>query len=357
MTILIPAYEPDQRLLSLVDKLKEAYWHRIVIVDDGSGPAYRHIFDAARDAGCTVLAHADNLGKGRALKTGFGYLKEIGETEGVICADSDGQHLPADIMRIADALASQRSGIVLGCRRFTGRVPLRSRFGNSATRLVYALTTGNRIQDTQTGLRGFPASMLDWLCELPGERFEYEMNMLLKAQEDGYPMREVTIETIYLENNKSSHFRPIADSAKVYAPILTFCSSSLMSALLDFGLLMLLQLLTGKLLFSVIGARTVSSMFNYAMNRRFVFDKNKKSALVASMPKYFALVVLIMVLNYGLLHLFHESWGIPLVFAKLLTEGALFLFSYWSQRKFVFSEPNEIVVKSCSVPLEHVKQV
>ncbi|TYP76360.1 bifunctional glycosyltransferase family 2/GtrA family protein [Paenibacillus methanolicus] len=357
MTILIPAYEPDQRLLTLVDHLKETCWHRIVLVDDGSGPVYAHIFDAARDAGCTVLTHNVNRGKGRALKTGFGYLKEIGETEGVICADSDGQHLPADIMRIADVLASQRSGIVLGCRHFTGKVPLRSRFGNSTTRLVYALTTGNRIQDTQTGLRGFPASMLDWLCELPGERFEYEMNMLLKAQEDGYPMREVTIDTVYLENNKSSHFRPIADSAKVYAPILKFCSSSLMSALLDFGLLMLLQLLTGKLLFSVIGARTASSIFNYSMNRRFVFDKNKKSAVFASMPKYFALVVLIMVLNYGLMHLFHESWGIPLAIAKLLTEGALFLFSYWSQRKFVFAAPKETAGKTCSGTIERVKHV
>lgn len=357
MTILIPAYEPDQRLLTLIANLKEACSHRIVVVDDGSGPAYRHLFDAAREAGCIVLTHEINKGKGRALKTGFGFLKDAGETEGVICADSDGQHLPADIMRIADVLAAQRNGIVLGCRHFTGKVPLRSRFGNSATRMVYALTTGRRIQDTQTGLRGFPASMLDWLWALPGERFEYEMNMLLKAQEDGYPLREVTIDTVYLENNKSSHFRPIADSAKVYAPILKFCSSSVMSALLDFGLLLLLQLLTGKLLFSVIGARTASSIFNYSMNRRFVFDKSKKAALLSSMPKYFALVVLIMVLNYGLLHLFHEQWGISLVIAKLLTEGALFLFSYWSQRKFVFSAPRETTGKSCPGTLERAKHV
>ncbi|MFB9325598.1 GtrA family protein [Paenibacillus aurantiacus] len=357
MMILIPAYEPDHRLIQLVANLKEACAPKIVIVDDGSGPAYRHIFDAAREAGCTVLTHEVNRGKGRALKTGFGYLKDVGEREGVICADSDGQHLPSDIMRIAAVLASERGGIVLGCRHFTGKVPLRSRFGNVATRLIYAMTTGNRIQDTQTGLRGFPASMLDWLCELPGERFEYEMNMLLKAQENGYPLREVTIDTVYLENNKSSHFRPIADSAKVYAPILKFCSSSVLSALLDFGLLLLLQLLTGKLLFAVIGARAVSSIFNYSMNRRFVFDKTKKAAVVSSIPKYFALVALIMVLNYGLMHLFHEQWSVPLVIAKLLTEGTLFLFSYWSQRKFVFAAPREATVKACSGTMDRVKHV
>ncbi|WP_058301085.1 bifunctional glycosyltransferase family 2/GtrA family protein [Gorillibacterium timonense] len=336
MTVLIPAYEPDDRLLSLIANLKATFRSKIVIVDDGSGEAYRPIFDLARQSGCVVLTHAVNLGKGRALKTGFRYLIDIGEREGVICADSDGQHLPADIKRIADALVDYRYEIVLGCRHFTGKVPFRSRFGNDATRWVYSLTTGRRIQDTQTGLRGFPATMLDWLCRIPGERFEYEMNMLLQAQREGYSLYEVPIDTIYLEDNKSSHFRPIADSAKVYAPILKFCSSSVLAALLDFVLVLLLQLLSGSLLLSVVGARACSSLFNYAMNRRFVFGDKQREAVSSSAPKYFALVLLILGFNYGLMFLFHERIGVPLVAAKLLTEGILFAFSYWSQRTFVF---------------------
>lgn len=339
MTVLIPAYEPDQRLLSLIANLKAVFNFKIVVVDDGSGEAYRDIFDSARAVGCTVLTHDTNLGKGRALKTGFSYLKENGEGEGVVCADSDGQHLPSDIKRIADAVAEHQNEIVLGCRHFTGEVPLRSRFGNDTTRWVYMLTTGHRIQDTQTGLRGFSATMLDWLCRIPGERFEYEMNMLLKAQKDGYLLHEVSIDTVYLENNKSSHFRPIADSAKIYAPILKFCSSSILSGVLDFVLVMLLQLLTGKLLFSVVGARLCSSIFNYSMNQRFVFgnkDNKEKQTVRSSAPKYFALVVLIMLLNYGLMYILHESLSVPLVVAKLLTEAILFAFSYWSQRTFIF---------------------
>ncbi|RAP75762.1 bifunctional glycosyltransferase family 2/GtrA family protein [Paenibacillus montanisoli] len=337
MNVLIPAYEPDHRLLSLIENLKKAESDmNIVIVDDGSGDAYRDIFNGAREAGCTVLTHPANLGKGRALKTGFLYLSESGLSEGVVCADSDGQHLPSDIIRIVEAVAEHPNEIVLGSRHFTGTVPLRSRFGNNVTRLVYTFTTGRRIQDTQTGLRGFSASMLDWLCQIPGERFEYEMNMLLAAQKDGYRMHEVPIDTVYLENNKSSHFRPIADSLQVYAPILKFCSTSVLSAALDWILLVLLQMMTDSLLISVFGARIGSSLFNYAMNRRYVFDRKQKSSILSSAPKYFALVVLILMFNYGFMYLFKESLGLPLLVAKLFTEGSLFAFSYWSQHQFVF---------------------
>ncbi|AZN42573.1 bifunctional glycosyltransferase family 2/GtrA family protein [Paenibacillus albus] len=337
MTVLIPAYEPDHRLLELIANLQrvDSKMH-IVVVDDGSGEGYRDLFNIAGAAGCTVLIHPTNQGKGLALKTGFRHLIEIGSTEGVVCADSDGQHLPSDIMRIIAAVDENPNELVLGCRYFTGKVPFRSRFGNSATRMVYTLTTGRRIQDTQTGLRGFSASMLNWLCQIPGERFEYEMNMLLAAQEEGIRMYEVPIDTIYLEQNKSSHFRPVADSVKVYAPIVKFCSSSLLSALLDFALLFLLQLATGSLLVSVAGARVGSSVVNYSMNRRFVFNKKQKPSVLSSAPKYFALVVLILMFNYGFMYLYNESFGLPLIVAKLLTEGTLFVFSFWTQRQFVF---------------------
>ncbi|MGG4049078.1 GtrA family protein [Paenibacillus favisporus] len=335
-TVLIPAYEPDERLLQLIADLKAACRCRIVVVDDGSGEAYGELFHSAHEAGCIVLTHDHNLGKGRALKTGFAFLKKAGETGGIVCADSDGQHLPADIVRIAAAVDEHPDHIVLGCRHFTGRVPLRSRLGNQATRLVYALTTGRSVTDTQTGLRGFSQAMLDWLCSIPGDRFEYEMNMLLQARGDGYPIHEVPIDTVYLEKNKSSHFRPVADSIRIYAPILKFCSSSVLSAGLDFLLLFVLQFVTGSLLAAVVGSRLCSAIFNYAMNRRYVFVKKDAPRLIESAPKYFALVALIMGLNYGLLVLFHEMVGIPLFIAKLLTEGSLFVFSYWCQRKFVF---------------------
>jgi len=336
MTILIPSYEPDEKLLKLIRGLIACGLTSIVIVDDGSGAAYAPIFYQASRYGCQILTHPINQGKGCALKTGFRYLIEQGVKEPVICADSDGQHLPRDIQAVARSVEQYPGQIILGSRRFTGKVPIRSRFGNAATRLVFRYTTGHSVQDTQTGLRGYSASMLQWLCQIPGERFEYEMNMLLEAGSAGYGIREILIHTVYIKGNKSSHFRPLIDSAKVYAPIVKFSASSLSAALIDLLLLFLLQWLTSHLFIAVAGARLCSSIANYAMNRRFVFTRGKQAAVYQSMPKYFALVLLIMLLNYGLMYLFHQAFGTPLIVAKLLTECSLFLFSFWCQRRFVY---------------------
>ncbi|MGZ7444019.1 glycosyltransferase [Paenibacillus sp. TH7-28] len=337
-TILIPAYEPDERLLNLIGQLKKMPDTRIVIVDDGSGEAYRPIFDTARAEGCKVLRHEANRGKGRALKTGFRYLLDTGERGPVVCADSDGQHLPADIGRVAAAVREQGCSLVLGSRRFTGKVPLRSRLGNAVTRFVFAFTTGTKIYDTQTGLRGYSADMLEWLCSVPGERFEYEMNLLLGAKRKGCTLEEVFIDTVYLDDNKSSHFRPLADSARIYLPILLFSASSILSAGLDFALLFLLQAFSKNLALSVAGARICSSTANFAMNRRFVFAHGRSAKLYASLPRYFSLVLIVLLLNMGLMHVYHDLASIPLIAAKLLTEGSLFLFSYWAQRKYVYSD-------------------
>ncbi|TNJ62479.1 glycosyltransferase family 2 protein [Paenibacillus hemerocallicola] len=164
--VLIPSYEPDARLPEFVGRLKSMCDLPIVIVDDGSGEACKPIFKAVADAGCRVLTHERNRGKGTALKTGFQYIKDTGEAGGVVCADSDGQHLPEDIMKIAEALDGRERHVVMGSRRFTGKVPLRSRLGNGLTRIVFAMTTGTRVQDTQTGLRGYPAPMLEVVIEL-----------------------------------------------------------------------------------------------------------------------------------------------------------------------------------------------
>jgi glycosyltransferase involved in cell wall biosynthesis len=336
MTVLIPAYEPDDRLLELIGRLKAYTNLPIVVVDDGSGESYKRIFQAVKEAGCTVLTHLTNQGKGRALKTGFQYIQESGQADGVVCADSDGQHLPEDIVRIAETLRERDNEIILGSRQFTGKVPLRSRFGNTMTRLVYSITTGMKIYDTQTGLRGYSAKMLSWLCRIPGERFEYEMNLLLEAKAAGYSMHEVPIQTVYVNENKSSHFRPIADSLRVYIPVLKFSLSSMASTVIDYLLLFLLQYMSSNLLLSVVGARVVSALVNYSTNRKYVFAGRQDVSMRQSLSQYAALAVLILWLNYGLLHVLYEVWGLPLLPAKVLTEASMFLFSYWSQKRFIF---------------------
>jgi glycosyltransferase involved in cell wall biosynthesis len=340
MTILIPAYEPNKRLLDLINELKEIYDYKIVIVDDGSGNDYKSIFKQAEEAGCTVLTHLFNMGKGRALKTGFSYIKESGENEGVVTADCDGQHLPKDIMRISQAVKSNESSIVLGTRRFAGKVPFRSRFGNSITRAIFSFASGAKVYDTQTGLRGFSTNMLDWLLEVPGQRFEYEMNMLLEAQPSGYGFKEINIDTVYLEQNKSSHFHPLKDSLRVYLPILKFSMSSLISAVLDFVLLGVIQAATSNLFLAVAGARVCSALFNYTMNRLYVFSRYKEVSVKESSARYALLAAIILLANYCIIYSYNQVIGIPIFWAKILTEITIFLFSFWAQRKFVFKNCN-----------------
>jgi glycosyltransferase involved in cell wall biosynthesis len=189
--ILIPAFEPGPRLVELVGSLLERDADiEVLLVDDGSGPEFDAVFAAASRAGAHAVHHPRNLGKGAALKTGIREVLERWPDEDVITADADGQHTAQDIVRVADELradaARGRSALILGCRDFRGTVPVRSRFGNAVSRGLFRIAAGWPASDTQTGLRGIPAALLPWLREVPGERFEYETEMLLRLRRSGY---------------------------------------------------------------------------------------------------------------------------------------------------------------------------
>ena len=209
MKIIIPAYQPDTRMLKLIDDIKANSDYGVVIVNDGSDIHCRPIFERAVEIGCTVLVHEVNLGKGAALKTAFAYLLDSKYSDYLICADCDGQHKWQDIKKIAEAIPSHPASIILGGRTFVGKVPFKSMLGNKITRAIFSFITGNKISDTQTGLRGFQSTMLPWLVTLPGNRYEYEMNQLLEAKKAGYRIQCIPIDTIYENNNEGSHFNPI----------------------------------------------------------------------------------------------------------------------------------------------------
>ncbi len=218
--VLIPAYKPDQKLIDTLQKLDEKQF-LLLVVDDGSGSDFDPIFiEAARYA--RVVRYAVNRGKGGALKQGIRCIRKcFPSVTYVITADADGQHKPDDICKISNYL-HENGGFVIGSRAFVGEVPLRSRFGNTVTRGVYRLVSGVKVQDTQTGLRGFERTLLDWLLTIPGNRYEYEMNVLMSAARDKIAIGEVPIETVYEGKNESSHFRPLHDSVKIYKEIFRF---------------------------------------------------------------------------------------------------------------------------------------
>jgi putative flippase GtrA len=337
--VLVPSYEADERLVRLVTDLRaSAPDVQVLVVDDGSGPAYRSVFDQARAAGCTVLTYRGNRGKGCALKTGFAFAERHHPGQGAVCADSDGQHSVADILRVAAAVAAQpsdRTATVLGWRSFAGPVPARSVIGNRVTARLFHLATGLRLRDTQTGLRGYPAALLPWLRSVRGERFEYELNLLLRAAAEEVPVEEVEIATIYLDANASSHFRPVADSVRVLAPLVRFSLSSLSAFAVDTAALLALHALTGSLGVAVVGARLLSAGVSFAVNRRLVFDGARRAPVGRAAVRYGVLAGVLLGASYLLLAAL-TGLGLGLLTAKVATEALLYLVSFQVQRRFVF---------------------
>ncbi|HEY0643861.1 MAG TPA: glycosyltransferase family 2 protein [Nocardioides sp.] len=337
-TLLVPAYRPGPALLRTLADLRAARpdWG-LVVVDDGSGPAYADVFARAADSGAVVVRLPANRGKGAALKAGFAHVAATRPGCPVVCADADGQHALDDIVAIGERLLGgpTRRRLVLGARTFDGRVPLRSRVGNTLTRWLFTAATRQRLEDTQTGLRGIPAGLLPWARTVPGERYEYELQVLLRAGRTGIALDPLPIATIYLDDNSSSHFRPVVDSLRVYLPLLAFLASSLAAFVIDTVALLALQALTSDLLVSVVGARLTSAGVNFVVNRRLVFDSERRVRTRTAVRRYAALATVLLALNFLLLSTL--TWlGIDLLPSKVLTELALVSTSFAGQRAFVF---------------------
>lgn len=347
VTVILPSLNPDQKLEQVVDGLLREGFTDIVIVNDGSDEAHMLPFShVAAHSEVTLLTHEVNRGKGRALKTAFAYvLENRPDTVGVITVDGDNQHTSHDIKACALRLLEDPDKVVLGCRDFDDpNVPARSRFGNKTTSMVFRLLCGIRVSDTQTGLRAIPRSALALMCRTPGERFEYETEMLFALKRNRIAFSEVKIDTVYIEDNSSSHFHPVRDSLRIYGIIFKFLFSSVVSFLIDYGLFTLvLFLLTGHIartpaLFAAFFlARAVSSACNYLLNRKAVFRSD--APVGRSLIKYYALCVCQAALSFGILWLLGALLGgSPYVdtVLKPVVDIVLFCVSFQIQQRWVF---------------------
>lgn len=344
--IVIPAYKPDERLTDIARELCSRY--SVFVVDDGSGREYDDVFQNTAEY-ATVLRYDINGGKGHALKFAFSKLEEVfPEARYVITADADGQHKVPDIERVAAAL-KETGGLVLGSRKFVGKVPARSMFGNTVTRAVFGFASGRRIHDTQTGLRGFcTEECLEAFKSLRGDRYEYEMTMLMWAAENNVGMTEVTIETVYEADNPTSHFKAISDSVKIYLIILRcssvfkYLASSVLAFLCNYAVALVLENFVFKdLVFGVEVATTVawviSSFLNFNVNRTFVF-KSKGKYLLSCAEYYGLAVTVFLIKNFVFLELLVRVLRIPLWIAMPISEVVMYVSNYFIQKKLIFKK-------------------
>ena len=360
VTIIVPSLDPDEKLGKVVDGLLAEGFNDIVLVNDGSHEDHLQPFiDAARHPEVTVLTHEVNKGKGRALKTAFAWcIDNRPDIDGVVTVDGDNQHRSEDVRRCAEAVLREPDKVWLGVRDFSlEHVPLRSRLGNTLTRGIMKLACGVSVTDTQTGLRAIAARYLPLMLRIQGERYEYETQMLLSLRSEKVGIGEVVIDTVYIDENQSSHFNALRDSWKIYKIIfrhmfrsagsfLKFSASSIGCFLLDNGLFTLLNaaVLQGmasgaRELAATGGARVVSSVANFFLNRKVVFkasNSGKKSAV-----RYFILAIvqcgLSALLVTGLSRVFKTS-KVMQTAVKMPVDMALFLGSYYIQKKWVFKD-------------------
>ena len=351
ITIVLPSLNPDEKLNQVVKGLLAEGFDDIVIVNDGSDDAHMAPFEeAAAHPEVTVLVHEVNKGKGRALKTAFAYVKEHRpDAAGVVTVDGDNQHLSKDIKACAEKM-TETGDVIFGCRDFgLPNVPWKSRFGNRCTSMVLGLFCGIRLSDTQTGLRAIPAKYLDMMCRVRGERFEYETEMILALKQAKIAFREVVIDTVYIEDNKSTHFHPIRDSFKIYRIIFAFVFSSAASCLIDYLIFTVLVFLLDpvmtrgvKLLAAFLPARVVSSLFNYTMNRKTVFHSD--APVKKTIARYYILCVAQAACSYGLLWLLSElldAGSLLEIVLKAVVDMVLFLISFRIQQAWVFAGTGE----------------
>ena len=341
IALLIPAFKPPDELLMLVQNCVEhRFTKHVIIVDDGSGQDYSPIFVALENIDTvTVLRHSVNLGKGAALKTGLNHCYLSQDITGVVTADADGQHLASDIEKVTNAIQDGPKCLVLGSRDFGDDVPFRSRFGNIVTRYVFRFLLGAWIQDTQTGLRGIPRELIPHLLRLKSNRYEFEMDMLTIAAQLQYSIREIPIKTIYISNNKSSHFNPLVDSLRIYFTLLRFSMASGVTFSVDIVVFSIALHFSHLLFLANAVARIVATPVYFFLTRDFVFLSEQNG--FKPVKRYLLVVAVSGLVSYlGQLGIQSISPSPPTL-NKIGIETIMFFVNFLILRDFVYSDARQ----------------
>lgn len=269
--VLIPAYKPDEKLCRLTEELLLLNVG-IVIVNDGSPKEHDRFFEAVSDK-CEIVTLEKNCGKGAALKAGMEYIKyNHPECVHFVTADADGQHSAKDIKRVFLELRTG-AGIVLTVRNLRGDIPKKSKLGNRISRIVYTTLTGHYLNDNQSGLRGFKTQNIDWMTRVKGTKYDYEMNVLYYADKQAFPITTMGIDTIYIDENASSHFHAIKDTLRIYKLLFSSAWVTFASFLLTEMLIVAISMTLGfyHVILSVASVGINVAFFSVLLSRFIAF--------------------------------------------------------------------------------------
>lgn len=339
--ILIPCYNPDETIMDAFIKELGSVFENIVFVNDGCSEEHEPYFKKLEKK-YPVIKHYKNYGKGRGIKNGLNYiLNYYPDCKAIITADCDGQHSIKDIKKVYKATLKNQNSLILGTRNFNDeKVPFKSRYGNKITRNIFKIFVGLTITDTQTGLRGMSKNVAKSMLTISGERYEYETNVLIACKTEEIPIVEVPIETIYIEENRTSHFNPVKDSILIYKLFIKYIIVALSSFFIDILLFSLFLIAFNKIgvtypiIVSTIIARILSSLYNYFINAKLVFKKMNKWSII----KYFLLVFIQMWVSAFVVSWICKLIPINPVLLKMIVDAFIFIVNFIIQREFIFKK-------------------
>lgn len=346
--VVIPALNPMEGLVDFVCSLLKHGIPEVIVVNDGSDDSFDNIFsEIEKTECCTVLRHEQNRGKGQALKTAFAYfLNNFSYLDGVVTADADGQHTVEDICIIGKEMSKNKHCLILGKRDFSqSDVPKRSLMGNRVTSFIFHFLYNSKLEDTQTGLRGIPKGELSWITQMKGDRYDFEINMLIEAKQRSIEIIQIPIKTVYFDNNSGSHFSTVKDAARVFRCLISglvyYANAAIASGVVDilgFFLLntFILSFLPASLriFLSTLFARALSSFCNYTINRKMTFGDTGK--ILNSVARYYVLCVSIMLISFVSVYSISLIWAVNASVIKLIVDAVLGIISYQVQMRWVF---------------------
>jgi glycosyltransferase involved in cell wall biosynthesis len=334
---VIPCLNPDEKFYELLKQAGKLGFFKILVVDDGSVPAISRDRIPSSLSAVEVVRHNKNLGKGAAIKSAIKYImKNYPDAQGIVTADCDGQHQLHDIERVLKYSNKFSEQFILSTRIKTdAKVPLRSRFGNSFTKFVFNSIYRTNLADTQSGLRAIPKSYFAELLGISLNGYDFEMEMIRILNEKS-KIKTIDIERVYIDDNNSSHFRPVFDSLKIYYVFFRSVLSSFLVLLADYTLYITLLFLGTSNSMSLIFSRLTGLLILILMSKVFVWKSNRR---FLSFTAYY---IIAWIINTVIVVVIMEQIVLPnfkLVISRLVLELILYFLTFIGQRYIFFQNP------------------